>query len=131
MIEPLHAFLAQITDRPRQPGVDTIFVNSRGVPWTPDGLDSSFGDERDRIGFDKHLHDCRVTCATELMEAGLTDAQIAGILGCSFNRVAEIRRIYVDQERTVVAIGDAISRRAVNKSLNSERCGGQVVEMRA
>ena len=118
MIEPLRAFLAEIKDRLRQPGVDTILVNSRGLSWTPDGLDSSFGDERDRIGFDKHLHDCRGTCATELMEAGLTDAQIAGILGWSLNRVADIRRIYVDQERTVVAIGDAISRRAVNQSVN-------------
>ncbi len=118
MIEPLRELVAELRTRHREPGVASILVNSRGRQWTPDGLDSSFGDERDRIGFDKHLHDCRGTYATELMEAGLTDVQIAGILGWSTARVADIRRLYVDQERTVVAIGEAISRRFANRAAN-------------
>lgn len=118
MVEPLRDLISELRTRPRKPGVGSILVNSRGQAWTPDGLDSSFGDERDRIGFDKHLHDCRGTFVTELCLAELTDSQIAGIVGWSVANVANIRRIYVDQARTVVEIGAAIRRRLVNRAVN-------------
>jgi hypothetical protein len=109
MIAPLRALVAELGQRPRRPGVSTLLVNSRGVSWTPDGLDSSFGDERDRIGFDKHLHDCKGTYVTELCLAGLTNEEIAGIVGWTVNQVADIRRIYVDQERITRSIGERIA----------------------
>lgn len=58
----------------------------------------------------KHLHDLRGTFATKLIMhgAGLTDQEVADIMGWSPQQVADIRRVYVDQARVVVAIGRRI-----------------------
>jgi hypothetical protein len=40
--------------------------------------------------------------------AGLTDEEIADIMGWSPQQVAAIRRVYVDQARVIVAIGPRI-----------------------
>jgi len=119
MIPALVALLSELRQRKRKVGVGTVLVSSRGTAWTPDGLDSSFGDERDALGFAKHLHDCRGTYATELCLTGeLTDQQVAGIMGWAPTHVGEIRRLYVDQARTVVAIGVALTKPPVNPLVN-------------
>lgn len=118
MIEPLKALLAELKTRKRAEGVKTILVNSDGKPWTPDGLGASFIKERNKLGLDKHLHDARGTFATELCLAGLTDQEVAGIMGWSPQTVADLRRIYVDQARTVVAIGERLAASTANRSAN-------------
>ena len=46
--------------------------------------------------------------------AGTTDHEVAEIMGWAPERVSHIRRVYVDQARVVVAIGERIAVRAVN-----------------
>ncbi|MDP3676647.1 MAG: tyrosine-type recombinase/integrase [Novosphingobium sp.] len=87
----------------------TILSNSRWQPWTPMGLGSRFNDAKRESGIDVNLHDLRGTFATRCMIAGLTDQEIADILGWSSKEVARIRVKYVDQARVVVAIGKRIS----------------------
>ena len=66
-------------------------------------------DEQDRA---KHLHDLRGTFATKLMTLpgkGLTDSEIAMIMGWSERQVSAIRKRYVDEAAIVVAIGRRIA----------------------
>lgn len=110
IVPRLGELLAELRKVPRAPGVKTVLVNTRGRPWTAGGITAGFNRERDAAGFDKHLHDARGTFATELAPF-TSDQQIAGIMGWSVSRIAEIRRLYVDQARTVIAIGEAIARK--------------------
>jgi hypothetical protein len=69
---------------------------------------------------DKHLHDFRGTFATELCLGGETDESIAGIVGWSAKEVATIRRLYVDQAATVVAMGGRLANRGVKLTVNAK-----------
>lgn len=82
----------------------TILSNSRWQPWTPMGLGSRFNDAKGESGITVNLHDLRGTFATRCMIAGLTDQEIADILGWNTKDVAAIRIKYVDQARVVIAI---------------------------
>lgn len=116
----LNALLEELKTRRRREGVTTLLVNSRGLPWTGDGFGGQFNRVRDAADIAhvdeetgerrrKHLHDVRGTFATRLILAGLTDDEAANVLGWSPDRIATIRRIYVDQARVVVSIGERIS----------------------
>ncbi len=111
MLPELAGLVETLRTRHRAPGIETALVNSRGKPWTVSGLTGTFNAHRDCVGITKRLHDIRGTFCTELCLAGLTDETVAGIMGWSVARVAEIRRVYVDQARTVVAIGEALARK--------------------
>jgi integrase len=103
MLPALRTLLASIR---KEGATGPILRNEHGRPWTESGLTHAIARERERLGLpDKHLHDCRGTFATELCLAGLTDTEIAGILGWGAAKVATIRRVYVDQAATVVQIG--------------------------
>ncbi|MGN5374623.1 tyrosine-type recombinase/integrase [Sphingomonas hankookensis] len=101
----------------RKPLPDTVLSNSYWRPWTAMGLGSRFRDARDAAGITVHLHDLRGTFATRCMIAGLTDQEIADILGWSTKDVAKIRAKYVSQHRVVVEIG---------KQNRSRKIGGSV-----
>lgn len=118
-IAELDALLEQLRGRHRAPGVNTVLVNSFGHPWSADGFGGSFNRIRDAASVvhvdpdtgerrAKHLHDVRGTFATKLVEAGLTDQQVADMMGWSPKQVADIRRVYVDHQRVVVAIARSI-----------------------
>lgn len=117
--------LDELRLRPRQPGVETVLVNSFGRAWTGDGFGGSFNRVRDEAGIvhtdletgqqrRKHLHDLRGTFVSKLiLEASrlgkpLTNHEIAEMMGWSPDQVDGIRRTYVDQGKIVVAIGDRI-----------------------
>lgn len=132
-IPELDALLAELSGRERAEGVTTLLVNSHGRAWSGDGFGGSFNRIRDAariVHVDqetgkkkrKHLHDLRGTFATRLMLAGLTDQEIADVMGWSPEQVGTIRRTYVDQTRVVVAIGDRIAAGGVNHPVN--RSGG-------
>lgn len=93
----------------RKPLPETILANSFWQPWTGSGFGSRFNDAKQLSGLKLHLHDVRGTFATRCMIAGLTDQEIADILGWNTTDVAAIRVKYVDQARVVVAIGKRIS----------------------
>jgi integrase len=123
MTPELEAFLAEMRTRKRADGVDTVLVNSFGQPWTGEGYGGSFNRIRDAAGIfhtdedgkqrAKHLHDVRGTFCTMLIaEVELTDAQVAPIMAWSVDRVAHIRKVYVDDSKVVVAIGKRIAAQA-------------------
>ena len=119
-------FLEELKTRPRKENVTSLFVNSKGTSWTADGLTSVFIPERDAAGIvdeeggAKHFHDIRGTFATRLMEAGLDDKEIASLMGWSEKKTERIRRAYVDQRVTVMAIGKRLSDAAVKRAVKSE-----------
>ncbi len=128
-IPELETLLGELAGRDRAPLVTTLLVNSRGHSWTGDGFGGSFNRVRDAANIvhvdeetgevrKKHLHDVRGMFATRLILAGLTDQEVAEVLGWATDRVANIRRVYVDQARVVVAIGQRIAAGSVNRFVN-------------
>lgn len=120
MTPALEELLADLRSRKRDEGVNTVLVNSFGKPWSAMGFGGSFGRIRDAVGIfhteedgtrrTKHLHDVRGTfCTMLLAECELTDEQAAGIMAWSKERVGQIRRVYVDDARVVVALGERIA----------------------
>ena len=112
----LRALLTELETRDRKEGVKTILVNGHGKAWSGDGFGQRFNESRDEAGIahddgrPKHLHDCRGTFATRLILAGFTDQQAADVLAWSPERVANIRKVYVDQERVIVEMADRLNR---------------------
>lgn len=93
----------------RKPLPKTILSNASWNSWTPTGFGSRFNDGKRESGINVNLHDLRGTFATRCMIAGLTDQEIADILGWNTKDVASIRVRYVDQARVVVAIAERLS----------------------
>lgn len=86
-----------------------ILRNSYGRKWTASGLGGVFQKAKNKAGIDVHIHDLRGTYVTWLCVMGLTDQEIARIVGWSESTVAEIRARYVDEARVVVSIVERLS----------------------
>ncbi|QQN75891.1 tyrosine-type recombinase/integrase [Croceicoccus sp. YJ47] len=86
----------------------TILRNSRGTSWTESGLESVWQRHKPN-GFNRTIHDLRGTYVTWLATKGLTDEQIARIVGWTAKRVAEIRARYVDEARVIVSLVERLS----------------------
>lgn len=114
----LDQLIDELKGRKRQPGVRTLLVNSYGIPWTAGGLTGSFNRVRDAAGIwgedeagqrtAKHLHDLRGTFCTKLCRLGLTNQQIASVMGWSPEQVDGIRSTYVDHTEIVRQIASRI-----------------------
>lgn len=85
-----------------------ILQTTRGTSWTESGLGTIFQRAKPD-GFARTIHDLRGTFVTWLAIKGLTDEQIARIVGWTAHRVAEIRARYVDEERVVISLIDRLS----------------------
>jgi integrase len=94
--------------RPAPPISTTVLSNTRGTPWTPDGLEHQVIDTKTTAGIDKHLHDARGTFGTRLRKAGLTAPEIADVLAWEEDRVERLLATYVDQEAIVLALAKRI-----------------------
>lgn len=103
---PITRDLCQWLDN-RTDRTGTILKNSRGFPWTKDGFESSYVRKRP-AGFDRHFHDLRGTYATKLILKGLTDEEIAKILGWKSTRVSEIRSRYVNDHIVIMNIAERL-----------------------
>lgn len=120
----LQSLLDELRGRSRRADVDTVLVTRTGRPWSSVALSQRVGEvvKKTQIvhtdGRRKHLHDCRGTFATYLMLAGATDDEIARTLAWEPARVANIRLAYVDQARTIVALGERLTAAAVNRPVN-------------
>lgn len=128
IVPGLRELLDELRTRYRKPGVETVLVGAKGGPLAARTLTAEFQkvraaanngagivhkaeheDEEDRP---KHLHDLRGTFATKLMTlpgGGLSNSQIATVMGWSDDTVATIRKRYVDEAAIVVAIGRRIA----------------------
>lgn len=93
----------------------TVLSNTRGGPWSPDGVAHQIVDTKSRCRpvIDKHLHDCRGTFGTRLRLAGLTAPQIADIFGWEEKRVERLLSTYVDRERIVHELAERIQRNEI------------------
>lgn len=85
-----------------------VLRNSRGEGWTASGVESVWQKVKP-AGFDRVLHDLRGTYATFLATKGLTDQEIARIIGWTAQRIGEIRARYVDEERVIISLIDRLS----------------------
>lgn len=116
----LNALLDDLRLRERKPDVQTLLVNSHGLPWTGSGFGSSFNRVRDaadivHVDSDtgktsrKHLHDLRGTYCTGLISTNrFTDSEIATIMGWAPERVSNIRRVYVEHSQIISALANRI-----------------------
>lgn len=85
-----------------------VLRNLSSEAWTESGLGGSFRKHRPK-GFGRTFHDLRGTYATFLAVKGLTDEQIARILGWTAKRVGEVRARYVDEARVIVSLVERLS----------------------
>jgi integrase len=85
-----------------------VLRNSRGQGWTESGLGSVFQKAKPK-GFDRTMHDLRGTYATWLAMKGLTDEEIARVIGWTAKKVGEIRARYVDEARVIVSLVERLS----------------------
>jgi len=132
MTPVLRELLDELATRPRQADVETVLVNSRGQSWSGDGFSHGFNEVRDALdirhidGRKKHLHDVRGTYATRLVLLGLSDQEIGDILGWSAQQVNEVRKLYVEDDAAVRAIGARLSssETGLRASILSRRASG-------
>lgn len=95
LIPALALWLKNRTDR-----TGHIVKTSRHTPWTASGFKASYR-KKMPAGFDRHFHDLRGTYVTKLILAGLTDQDVAYIVGWKAKNVAEIRARYVNEQRVI------------------------------
>lgn len=86
----------------------TVLLNSRQKAWTASGLETVW-QRRKPEGFDRTIHDLRGSFVTFLAVKGLTDEQIARVVGWTAEKVASIRARYVDEARVVVSLVERLS----------------------
>jgi integrase len=102
----LRAFLDEI--RPEK-AEGPVLLNLRRKGWTKSGLESSW-QKKQPEGFDRTIHDLRGTFVTWLAIKGLTDREIADIIGWTTQKIAAIRAVYVDRARVVVSLAERLSK---------------------
>lgn len=119
-VPELDSVLKKLAQLPRNKRVQTVLVVN-GRPWKLDELTRAVATIRDAMGGvyhtdedsgqrrSKHLHDARGTYATKLMILGLSDDEIADVMGWSRDQVARIRAVYVDRTTYHVALGRRIA----------------------
>lgn len=103
VVTELRAFLDGIDGR-----AGAVLRNSRGKAWTESGLGTVFQRAKP-AGFDRTIHDLRGTYVTWLATRGLTDDEIARIVGWTSQRIAGVRARYVDEARVIVSLVDRLS----------------------
>lgn len=66
-----------------QDGVPSAFVltTANGTPWKEDSATQAFWRAAKQQGIDKNLHDLRGTAVTRYILAGLSDVQVAELIG--------------------------------------------------
>lgn len=85
-----------------------VLLNSRKRGWTASGLGGVFQTHKP-ADFDRTIHDLRGSYVTWLAVKGLTDEEIARIVGWTAKRVGEVRARYVDEARVVVELTKRLS----------------------
>ena len=102
---PLYADLRAILDRiPKR--ATTVLTNTRGRPWTVDGIGTSIYDAKVEAKMqdemDLHFHDLRGTAATKFYLGDLSIRVISEILAWDEETVERIIRHYVGRQAAVM-----------------------------
>jgi integrase len=98
------AAVAAKKGRPEPPRCLTVLSNTRGKPWTSDGLEKRVIAAKAKIEDSPHLHDARGNFATRLRKAGLKASEIADVLGWEEDRVERLLAVYVDNDEIIMDI---------------------------
>ena len=101
-----------VTEAGRTPVVPLhVMTTAQGKPWSKDGPTGMWvkACKLAQPRIEKHLHDLRGNFATLLMGHGISDEQIADILGWQCENVVAIRRRYVDRDRIARGIADRLA----------------------
>jgi len=96
-----------------------VLLTSHGKPWGETGLTQAMTRAKARAGIKRPLtfHDLRGTAATRFAVAGLTNREIAQILGWSEKQTEALLARYVSGEAIAKAMLDRLS---VNQPVNQE-----------
>ena len=105
---PIYDDLRKWIDARTDERTGTVLKNSRKTAWTDSGLETVW-QRRKPEGFDRVIHDLRGTFVTKLAIKGLTDEEIAKIIGWTAKRIAEIRARYVDEARVIISLAERLS----------------------
>lgn len=97
---PLYGELRALLERiPKR--ATTVLTNTRGRPWTVNGIGTSIQDAKNESGLseaDLHFHDLRGTAATKFYLGGLSVRVIAEVLAWDEDTVDRIIRRYVGRQ---------------------------------
>lgn len=98
--------------RPDAASTASLFVltGEHGTQYKANSLTHAWVKAAATAGVDKTLHDLRGTFATRLMAKGLSDEEIADIMGWDTEDVRKIRRRYVDRDKIATLIAARIGR---------------------
>ncbi len=107
VLKEARALLAEIG---RKDATAPVLQNAKGGTWNADSLSDRISHFASKVGVERSIHDARGTFATRLCLAGLTDEEIADIMGWERDRVRRIRARYVDSERVVRALVTKLQR---------------------
>ncbi|WP_423301455.1 tyrosine-type recombinase/integrase [Sphingobium salicis] len=109
----------------RKPVPTTVLFNSKGNSWTSDGFSTGFMRAKNKAGINKRLHDVRGTFVTWLASVGLSNEEIARIVGWAPEKVETIRKRYVDERRVVTELARRISAWTGSSSAEWSTGGGE------
>ncbi|MBI4046094.1 MAG: tyrosine-type recombinase/integrase [Devosia nanyangense] len=111
-------------DGKRSDSATTLFVNSRGRPWTEDGFKTSFMKARDdllvkkAIGVGITFHGARHGVATILAEAGYEEGKVKHLLGHGSETITEHYSRRAKRRQMLKEMADAIQAAMRNKGEN-------------
>lgn len=118
IIPILPEFRALIDETPR--GQSHILVNSKGEPWTPDGLRSSFAKLKVKAGVECKFHDLRRTAATFMMARGVGSDILALLFGWSLETVEDMKRTYISRSELVKSVLDLVGKSPYENATKTE-----------
>lgn len=81
-----------------------VLTSSWKRPWSSAGLAEAMDQAKKKSGVKKTFHDLRRTYATELLKKGLSESQVALMMGWEESDVEAMKRTYVSREAVVSAI---------------------------
>ncbi|MGI9405477.1 MAG: tyrosine-type recombinase/integrase [Hyphomicrobiaceae bacterium] len=93
---PVTRLLAEELEKARRGDSLVILLNSRGLPWTQSGFQSSWHKTARAAGItDRTFHDLRGTAVTRMGENGCTGPEIAAVTGHALKSVEKILDTYL------------------------------------
>ena len=81
-----------------------VFLTPARKRWKPDSVTNAFRRAALNVGLNRSFNDLRGTAITRFVIAGITDEQIADIVGWEVSRVRDIRKHYVDPATIAMGI---------------------------
>jgi len=111
-----------------------VFLNTLNEPWTSDGFRASFAAAKKRAGISGlHFHDLRGTAATRFARLGLSQADLARIMGWSPERVERLIQLYVhgsEADRGMLERFNRLSQQALVPNSNFSWMPSEPIERR-